>query len=71
LFVFILAGKRAIIPTGSPKITRLEGGRKKKGKGREKWRSKLLFCSHSSLARRSGKAAFYRWYVEKQCFSDV
>lgn len=63
---FYFSREKAIIPTGSPKITRLEGGRKKKEKGRLKWRGKLLLCGHSSLARRSREAAFYQEYVGMQ-----
>lgn len=63
---FYFSREKAIIPTGSPKITRLEGGRKKKEKGRLKWRGKLLLCGHSSLARRSRDAAFYQEYVGMQ-----
>lgn len=60
---FYFSRQKAIIPIGSPKITRLEGGRKKKEKGRLKWRGKLLLCSHSSLARRSREAGFFQEYV--------
>lgn len=59
---FYFSREKAIIPTGSPKITRLEGGRKEKEKGGLKWRGKLLLCSHSSLARRNREAAFYQEY---------
>lgn len=55
---FYFSREKAIIPTGSPKITILEGGRKKKEKGRLKWRGKLLLCSHNSLEGGAGRQHF-------------